>query len=186
MVYDGDIRPANSTDKRATAMQEPSETGVIRLNTLEDFITHTADLIPQSVRQVTVLSTNLEPEWLGAPSVTEALRQFAIQNARSQIRILVTETTSTVATSHPWLELIRRLSRVQARVIKPELLDTEPMKGTFVLSDRKGIVYRALDSGAWQGFAHYDDRATVRKQLDIFEQYWRYSEESPEFRTLAL
>jgi hypothetical protein len=59
------------------------------------------------------------------------------------------------------------------------------MKGTFLLSDSTGLVYRNSQS-RYLGFAHYDDRATVRQQIDVFDQYWRYSEESPEFRFLAL
>lgn len=167
-------------------MQESSDTGVIRLEDVADFVEHTVEMIRNSVRRVTVLTTDLEPEWLGTEPVVDALRQFAIKNRRSQVRILTTDPTLAVRANHPWLELIRRLSRVEARVIKSEILDTEPMKGTFVISDLSGIVYRASDSGAWQGFAHYDDRATVRQQLDVFEQYWRYSEESPEFRKLVI
>lgn len=167
-------------------MTESSETGVIRLENPDGFIQHTVELINQGIRKVTVLTTDLEPEWLGAEPVVEALRQFAIKNRRSEVRILTTDPMPAVRSNHPWLELIRRLSRVEARVIKSEILDTEPMKGTFVISDLSGIVYRAADSGAWQGFAHYDDRATVRQQLDVFEQYWRYSEESPEFRKLVI
>lgn len=167
-------------------MTESSDTGVIRLNQAEDFVHHTVELINTCTRRVTVLSTDLEPLWLASDHVTEALRQFAVQNRRSEVRILTTDPTAVVQVNHPWLEVIRRLSRVDARVIKSEILDREPMKGTFVIGDLSGLVYRASDGDAWQGFAHYDDRATVRQQLDVFEQYWRYSEASPEFRKIVV
>lgn len=166
-------------------MRESKETGVIRLETVDEFIEHTAEIIAGAVREVTVLTTNLEPDWLGAEPVTDALRQFAIRTPRSRIRILTSDPGQAIKTGHPWMELIRRLSRIECRIIKAEILDTEPMKGTFVLRDRSGIVYRGSETG-FIGFAHYDDRPTVRQQRDIFDQYWRYSEESAEFRTLAL
>ncbi|WP_028669539.1 hypothetical protein [Saccharospirillum impatiens] len=166
-------------------MTERNDTGVIRLNTLDDFIEHTGELINQTSRELTVLSTDLDRDWLGNEALTTALRQFAISNRRSTVRILISEPTPVVKGRHAWLDLIKRLSRIEIRVIKPEILDAEPMKGTFVLSDRSGLVYRNSETG-YTGFAHYDDRATVRQQLDVFEQYWRYSDESPEFRHLAL
>lgn len=166
-------------------MTERNDTGVIRLNSLDDFIEHSVELINQTGRELTVLSTDLDRDWLGSDAVTDALRQFAIRNRRSKVRILVTETSPVVKGRHAWLDLIKRLSRIEIRVIKPDILDTEPMKGTFLLSDRSGLVYRNSETG-YLGFVHYDDRATVRQQLDVFEQYWRYSDESPEFRHLAL
>ncbi|WP_127556474.1 hypothetical protein [Saccharospirillum alexandrii] len=166
-------------------MTERSDTGVIRLNSLDDFIEHSVELINQTGRELTVLSTDLDRDWLGSDAVTDALRQFAIRNRRSKVRILVTETSPIVQGRHAWLDLIKRLSRIEIRVINPEILDTEPMKGTFLLSDRSGLVYRNSETG-YIGFVHYDDRATVRQQLDVFEQYWRYSQESSEFRHLAL
>lgn len=166
-------------------MTERNDTGVIRLNSLDEFIEHSRELINQTGRELTVLSTDLDRDWLGSDAVTDALRQFAIRNRRSKVRILVTETDPVVKGRHAWLDLIKRLSRIEIRVIKPDILDTEPMKGTFVLSDRSALVYRNSETG-YLGFVHYDDRATVRQQLDVFEQYWRYSEESPEFRQLTL
>lgn len=166
-------------------MTERNDTGVIRLNSLDDFIEHSVELTRQTVRELTVLSTDLDRDWLGSDAMTDALRQFAIRNRRSKVRILVTETSPIVQGRHAWLDLIKRLSRIEIRVIRPDILDTEPMKGTFLLSDRSGLVYRNAETG-YQGFAHYDDRATVRQQREVFEQYWRYSQESPEFRHLAL
>lgn len=166
-------------------MTENSDTGVIRLQSVDDFIGHTTELIGQTVRELRVLSTDLEADWLGSEAVTDALRRFALGNRRASVHILVTDATAAVKANHRWLELIRRLSRLQCQVIKADILDSEPLKGTFVLSDRRGLVYRgALD--AYTGFAHYDDRATVRQQREIFDQYWRYSQPSAEFRTLAL
>ncbi|MEX0622629.1 MAG: hypothetical protein WD251_01905 [Saccharospirillum sp.] len=166
-------------------MTERNDTGVIRLNTLDDFIEHSRELINQAGRELTVLSTDLDRDWLGSDALTDALRQFAVCNRRSKVRILVTETSPVVQGRHAWLDLIKRLSRIEIRVIKPDILDTEPMKGTFLLSDRSGLVYRNSETG-YIGFVHYDDRATVRQQLEVFEQYWRYSTESPELRHLAL
>lgn len=166
-------------------MTERSDTGVIRLENAEDFTEHTAELISQSIREVHVLSPDLSLPWLGNEAVTTALRRFAISQRRAQIRILVCDPASVVQQRHPWLDLIRRLSKIEARVIKPEILDTEPLKGSFVLSDRRGLVYRNSDS-QFLGFAHYDDRPTVQQQRNVFDQYWRYSDAHPEFRVLAL
>jgi hypothetical protein len=166
-------------------MTERNDTGVIRLDTLEGFIEHSQELINQTGRELTVLSTDLARDWRGSEPDTDAMRKFAVRNRRSKVRILVTETNPIVQSRHAWLDLIKRLSRIEIRVIKPEILDSEPMKGTFLLSDRSGLIYRNSETG-YLGFAHYDDRATVRQQLDVFEQYWRYSAESPEFRHLAL
>jgi hypothetical protein len=166
-------------------MTEGSDTGVIRLENLAAFTEHTAELIGQSIREVYVLSPDMALPWLGAEAVTDALRRFALTHRRAQIRILVCDASAVVQQRHPWLALIRRLSKIEARVIKPEILDTEPLKGSFVLSDRRGLVYRNSET-EYLGFAHYDDRPTVQQQRNLFEQYWRYSAAHPEFRVLAL
>lgn len=166
-------------------MSEASETGVIRLSSAEHFVEHSTELVNNTIRTVNIITDSLELPWLGDDALVNAVKMAVIKNRRVHVRILVTETKQAVAQSHPLLALIKRLSRIEARLIEPEILDKEPLKQAFLLVDRAGIVLRN-NLEEYAGFAHYDDKPTVKNLNNRFDQYWRYSKTSPELRFVYL
>ncbi|EAR07784.1 hypothetical protein [Reinekea blandensis] len=159
----------------------PSETGVIRLDSADGFAQHSCEVLANALRTINIVSTDLERTWLGHTEVVDALKRAVIKNRRVHVRILLTEPGDAIAQKHPLIPLIKRLSRMEARVIEDDILDKVPLKHTFLTVDRSRVVLRQTQD-EFIGFAHYDDRPTVSQLQDTFDQYWRYSRQHPDLR----
>lgn len=167
------------------ASEAESQTGVIRLDSIEDFISQSTPLIDSGLRSINIISQDLNRPWLGSDAVVTALKQFILTNRRAHLRLLIAQTTHTLRTDHPLVPLIKKLSRIEARIIESEILEKEPLGYEFILVDRGGVVLRqALDN--YIGFAHTDDKTTVKGLQSSFDQYWRYSQPSPELRYFSI
>lgn len=160
---------------------EPSETGVIRLTNAEEFVETSKDLLNPVIRNINILTTDFEREWFGHTSVTEALKKAVITNRRVTLRILVADPTKAIKTKHPLIPLIRKLSRIEARVIQEEILEKQPMKQSFCLVDRSRLIVRqSFDQ--FMGFAHFEDKHSVKNFNEMFDQYWRFSSTHADLR----
>lgn len=168
-----------------TSSDQDKDTGVIRLENAESFAQNSCEMLQSVVRTVNVLSTDLERPWLGDPSVVNAIKKAVVSNRRVRVRILISDPTLAIREQHPLLPLIKRLSRIEARVIDDALLDKEPLKYTFMLIDRSQLVVRQVQDD-FIGFAHYDDKPTVKTLNETFDQYWRYSSPHPDLRFVHL
>jgi hypothetical protein len=166
-------------------MTETSDTGVIRLNSHEEFVLHTEPLVKNSVRKIELLVNTLEPSWLGNPGVVEAIKQAVLKNRRLHLRLLIADVESVIECDHPLLPLIRRLSRIEARIIDGQTLAKQPLKNELLLVDRGGIIMRQSTT-QFIGFAHYDDKQTVTVQQGVFDQYWRFSKTHSDLRYVYL
>lgn len=162
-----------------------SETGVIRLEHAEEFVQHSCEIVSSAIRQINLLSTDLEQPWFGDEAFVNAIKKAVVQNRRVKVRILVADPTLAIRRQHPLIPLIKRLSRIEARVIEDEILDKEPLKHSFLLVDRGQLVVRQVREDMI-GFAHYDDKPTVKKLNETFEQYWRYSATHADLRYMHI
>jgi hypothetical protein len=166
-------------------MAEPS-TEVIQLEGIGEFRHAAVELVSRAIRQLRILSYDLEPHLWGDEQVVDVLKQFALSNKKAQIEILLQSTKSAVTQSHPLINLTRRLpSRMAIRVINEEYQPMKPISGGFLLVDRQGVMFRT-DHQHYRGFAHHNDATTVQRLQDEFAELWRYSHVSPEFRQLNL
>jgi hypothetical protein len=162
-------------------MTEPTETGVIRLENSEEFVEHSAEILQNPVRSIYLLCNDFDKPWLGQETLVQALKKAVIKNPRVQVRILLADTRLAVKTHHPLLPLIRKLSRIEARVIQEEMLEKQPIKENFLLVDRDKLVVRQLQQD-YIGFAHYDDKHSVQNFTEAFDQYWRFSNTDSDLR----
>lgn len=164
---------------------EPSETGVIRLNSVEAFVEHSNELIKPAIRHIDILTTDMDKPWLGEASVVQQLKLAVVKNRRLHVRLLMADPKLAIRISHPLIPLIKRLSRFQAKVIDNEMLDKQPLKYNFVLVDRGGLVVKQSETD-FVGFAHFDDKHSVANQRETFNEYWRYSHAHPDLRYMTL
>lgn len=163
----------------------PSDTGVIRLKDAEGFIETSRDLLHPVIRSIKIVTTDFEREWFGQTDVIDALKRAVITNHRVTLQILVADPTKAIKTQHPMLPLIRKLSRIEARVIQEEILEKQPMKQTFCLVDRSRLIVRqSFDQ--FIGFAHFDDKHSVKNFTELFDQYWRFSNTHSDLRHVYL
>ena len=162
-----------------------SDTGVIRLETLEEFIQYSLEIIKPAIRSINILTTDIERPWLGDDTVVQQLKLAIVKNRRVHVRLLIADPTLAIKTAHPLIPLIRKLSRFEARVVQEEMLEKQPFKKTFLTVDRGGVVLRqSLDT--FVGFCHFDDKHTVKNLSEEFDQYWRYSDTHADLRHLHI
>ncbi|WP_196157089.1 hypothetical protein [Reinekea sp. G2M2-21] len=167
-------------------MTEPnSDTGVVRLETVEDFVQYSTELINPALRTINILTTDMERPWLGHEDLVNSLKKAIVRNRRVSVRLLVTDPTLAIRTGHPLIPLIRKLSRFEARVIQQEMQEKQPIKQTMILVDRGGIVVRQSLQD-FVGFCHFDDKHSVKNFNEDFDQYWRYSDTHADLRHLHI
>jgi hypothetical protein len=160
-------------------------TGVIRLDNKEAFIEYSVELMKPAIRQIYILTPDFDREWLGAPEFVEQLKLCLVKNRRMNVKMLIADPTTGIRSQHPLISLIKRLSRFKARVITEEFLDKQPLKNTQLLIDLNGIVMRQSFND-FIGFAHFQDKQTVKNLLEDFEQYWRFSTTHADLRHVYL
>lgn len=161
--------------------EEPTDTGVIRLDNAEAFARQSQEVLGTAIRTVNIVSTDLERAWLGHSAVVDAIKKTVIQNRRVHVRILLSDPSTAISQKNALIPLIKRLSRIEARVIEEDILDKVPLKHSFLTVDRSKVVLRQTQE-EFIGFAHYDDRQTVSNLQETFDQYWRYSKSHPDLR----
>lgn len=161
--------------------EAPTENGVIRLDNAEAFARQSREILSSAIRTVNIVSTDLERAWFGQSAVVDAVKKAVIQNRRVHVRILLTDPGAAIAQKNALIPLIKRLSRIEARVIEETILDKVPLKHSFLTVDRSKVVLRQTQD-EFIGFAHYDDRQTVSNLQETFDQYWRYSSSHPDLR----
>lgn len=167
-------------------MDKPTtETGVIRLDKLDEFIEHSAAVMKPALRSINILTPDMERPWLGSEKLLESLKLAIIKNRRLQVRLLVADPTLAIRSGHPLLGLIRKLSRFEARVISKEMQEKQPLAMSMVLVDRGGVVVRQ-SADAFIGFCHFDDKHCVKTLNAQFDQYWRFSETHADLRYFSI
>jgi hypothetical protein len=167
------------------AKDDASDTGVIRLENAEEFVEYSVEIVKPAIRNIFILADSLDSLWLGHEKLVQQLKLSIVKNRRIQVQLLTTDPTEAVRQNHPLLAIIRKLSRFQARVISQDLLDKQPLKKSFIVVDRRGIVYKqALND--FVGFAHFDDVQSVKRLTEEFEQYWRFSDEHADLRHILI
>jgi len=168
-----------------TNQSEKSDTGVIRLDKLEEFIHYSAEILTPVIRTVNILTNDMDKLWLGHVDIFEKIKLAVIKNRRIQVRLLVGDPSLALKINHPLIPLIRKLSRFEARVIDQEMLEKVPMRNSFILVDRGGIIMKQSEK-EHIGFAHFDDKQSVKNQLEVFDQYWRFSYTHSDLRHVYL
>jgi hypothetical protein len=162
-----------------------SSTGVIRLNQAEEFIEHSVSMLKPVLRTILIMTPKLDLAWLGDGEFIEQLKLAIIKNRRVHVKLVTADPTEALRLNHPIIPLIRKLSRFEARVIPSTVLDKQPLKKSALLVDRQGVlVNQVIDD--YVGFAHFDDKHTVKTLTGEFEQYWRFGVEHADLRHVYL
>lgn len=143
-----------------------------------------AQALAESARRyLCVLSPDLDARVFDAPELAEAISALARRGRRTEIRLLVADPRPLVQRGHRLLHLARRLPskvRLQCLAEHPEWRGE-----TLVIRDRDGVLYRPGDADK-NGFYEPDSRASTARHLELFDELWRQSAESPELRRISL
>ncbi|MEP4147923.1 MAG: hypothetical protein ABJL54_11910 [Halioglobus sp.] len=141
------------------------------------------ELCRSASRYVSILSPRLDHAVFDQDELSSALSALARGTRQSEVRILVTDSRGLIGRGHRLLALARRIpSLVQIR----KLEDHPDWNGqTVIIRDRDGVLYKS-GSADREGFYEPDSRVAAEKQLELFNELWRYSVQDPELRNLSV
>ena len=140
-------------------------------------------LVETAHREICFLGSDLDLVLLDHPAVIDYLKQLCIRSRRTQIRILVDETQSSIINSHRLLPLIAKLtSSISVHILSEK---QQRPKNIVMLVDHSGYL-RCLNNQSYQGQANLHDPLTVRELKQQFEECWNHSSADVATRRLHL
>ncbi len=140
-------------------------------------------LLQQAHHSLDIFTQMLDHRLFDQDTVLDALRQLAVTNPRTKIRILIREPQILINQGHRILELQRRLtSYIDMRMTAPHYAQTGRM---FVIADQRGYLYKESDE-RYEGLVSFYDPAQCRDWLNSFNDAWEHSQAITDFRRLHI
>ena len=140
-------------------------------------------LVETAQREICFMGSQLDAVLLDSPSLIDCIKQLCINSRRSQIRLLVDETQSSIINSHRLLPLISKLtSSITVNILSDKY---KRPKNLLLLVDHSGYL-RCLNNQRYMGQANLYDPLTVRELKQQFEECWNHSSADMATRRLHL
>lgn len=159
------------------------DAGLITLQDREDNRLVCAHMLSQVRRELCLFTRDLDkPVYDQAPFLT-GIREMALRNRLSRIRILLQDHQRVVKQGHRLVELVRHLS--SSTEIRVPGKDWMAHPENFLLADRYGYVHREL-STRYEATADYSAPLEVRQMRRLFDEIWENSQVDTELRRLYL
>ena len=156
---------------------------VIHLESMGDNRIAATSLVQQCKNTIILQSYDLDPIIYDEPDFIEAVRQVAINNSRSNVKILIEDASKVVSGGHRLIELMRQLtSSIQIQKINTDL---KTLSDAFLICDETAILYRK-QTHRYEGFVNFNDRGKCRQILADFKDSWEKSMPEHEFRRLHI
>ena len=141
-------------------------------------------LAEQTHYGLSLFSHRLESELFDQPPFVEAVRQLATRRSRSQVRILISDSSEIRARGHQLVNLSQRLtSNVHIRKVSDTYREEA---ANFLLGDDAGYLYLPDWRDIRRAQINFNDRLRVRQLNDRFQEMWEHSRPDPALRQLSL
>lgn len=156
---------------------------VIHLDSMQDNRVAAVELAQQCKNSLILQSYDLDPIIYDEPDFIEAVRQIAISNPRSHVKILIEDASKVISGGHRLIELMRHLtSSIEIHKINTDL---KTLPDAFMICDETGVLYRK-QTHRYEGFVNFNDRGKCRQILADFKDSWEKSMPESEFRRLHI
>ena len=140
-------------------------------------------LVKSAQREICFMGSQLDAALFDHVAVIDAMKQFCLRNHRTQIRILLDETRSSMLNSHRLLQLISMLtSSIHVHILS---VQHQHPKNLVMLSDNSGYL-RCLNNQRYYGQADLHDPLMVKALRQQFDEYWNHSTADVATRRLHL
>ena len=157
--------------------------GYIDLRGLEDNKQVAVHMVSQGQRTLNLFTPNLDPRVFDNEAFIDAVKKLAINNPRSQVRILLLDPHDVVSRGHRIVELARRISS-HVFIHRADEEDHDHVD-TFMVVDEVGIIRRAHND-RFEGIAEFNNPGEARLLMKTFNEAWERSQPEPELRRLHL
>jgi len=160
----------------------PTSDQLFLLDNQEDLQEHLIKILEKGKRDIAIFSRSLNPSLFNNQSVRDTLSKVARSSSVSSVRILINHPQIIVESGHTLLTLSHRLSskiKMQKLLIEPQ----DPYEFVIIDNDKVWLQH-SEDSNT--GFANYNARPEAKRFLNLFNDYWKNSEEDVRLRRLTL
>ncbi len=162
----------------------PTDENLIQLEGEDVFLKHSKKVISESLRDIYILSDELDRPIFNDPELVDLLSSFVRLERRCTIKILVKNIRPMIERGHALLNLSRRLS--SKVIIKKLLLEPKDNAIAYMICDKKSLVYKHSDS-EYIGFVNYNAGPESKKLLEEFVYLWEHhSILDPELKQLSI
>lgn len=170
--FEQQLQQARLGDDRVLQTEERSEVAAACLH-----------MTRQAKFRLDIVSRDLEPRIFDNADYYEAVKQLAMNNTRSKIRILIQNSEHIAKYGHRLVELSQRLSsfieiRLQGR-------DFKEFNEAWLIADDCGWIRRPL-SDRFKGECHFNAPRENQERSKQFTAMWDASIEDPNLRRLHL
>ncbi len=156
---------------------------IIYLQSRDDIRETTLRLVQQGERTLHLFTHDLDPSLYNTAKFIEAVKQLAINNARSKVYILLKDPSAAIIRGHRIVELARRIS---SHVFIHRAADEDQDRiDSFMVIDEIGIMRRAHGT-RFDGTAEFNNPAEARLLLKFFNEAWERSSPEAELRRLHI
>ncbi len=163
-----------------TPLQTPD---LYRLESAEDFLNQTHNMIERGKRTLNLLSDNLDPLIYDRNDTVALISAFSRRARNIEVRILVRDTRNLSAQGHRLAKLHQRLpSKIQLRKLTAE--PTNSQMG-YLCVDAQFLIYKN-DESCYLGFANYRAFSEIKTLREEFDRLWEQAETDPGLRILHL
>ncbi|MDT8405333.1 GNAT family N-acetyltransferase [Sulfuriflexus sp.] len=157
--------------------------GYIDLKGLEDNKQVAIHMAKQGQRSLYLFTPNLDPRVFDNDEFIDAVKNVALHNPRSHVKILILNPSQVVSRGHRIVELARRISS-HVSIHRADSEDYHHVD-TFMVVDEVGIIRRAHND-RFEGLAEFNNPGEARLLLKTFHAAWERSQPEPELRRLHL
>jgi len=160
-----------------------SSSEVFQVNGIEECSHAALNLASQAIRRVCIFSHDLSPQIYNQAPFLDAIKQLAIRNKQTQIRILLQDSGKVEKNGHRLIQLWRRLtSKIEIRCPHSDYIEH---KESFMLADDVGYLHRRFYS-SFDATVSFNSRLEVKKLTTFFNEVWEKSEPNSELRDLHI
>lgn len=155
----------------------------LEINQAEEHNLVATHMLNQAQRQFYVVARDLDRKIFDRDNFSAALLQLARMSRYSDIRFLLHDTEDAVRYGHEVLRLAQRMSSyIQVCIIGD---DHKQYNESFVLADRKGVIYRGL-SNRYDALVEYNHPRLAAELQNTFDDMWAHAHTDPNFRQLHI
>jgi len=140
-------------------------------------------IVQQADRTVDILTRDFEPLIYDNEQMFEVFEDFALQNHRCRVRVILQNPQLIVRHGHCLVDLGKRLSSFFSFRCLPERF--ESYADTFLIADNIAVIHRPYPDSVKTSF-HFSDAQLAKSLGNKFSQIWNEAEPHPYLSSIVI
>lgn len=153
------------------------------LSNVDDFREAVVELSKQTLRNIYILTPNLQPEIYDNQDFLDNVLALCRGNRHASVKILLNDSSWVVKHGHGLVRLAQRLT--SSIKIRNPVEEYRTLNSSFMITDATGVVF-CQEADSYRGFYNPDCRFRAKNLDNIFMDIWEHSHEDIQLRKLHI